>query len=229
MIGISAFSQKNNHVNKFATASLAFGAGQFSYVASINNNWQLGKKQKFEIGLGLRYTGNSGSNQYFTTAPAKLTSGKTGPAVFFADDIIPNIDSVLIAKYQANSLNLAINLGYNFSNKFSVGFNIDAIGFSFGGNKPGKYFNNAGSATNITAKPTAFNLLLISDNDLGSLNSEFFGQYKFNKKWSGRLAFQFLFNEYTTSTKVQTTPTGEKNDRFRSKQSGISFGIVRNF
>ena len=73
------------------------------------------------------------------------------------------------------------------------------------------------------AKPTSFNILLISDNDRGSLNSELYGKYYWNEKWGVKLAAQFLFTEYTTDTEVQQFP--EPNDRFRNKSLLIAAGI----
>lgn len=122
-------------------------------------------------------------------------------------------------------LNITINLGYNITPRWYAGFNIDAIGFSFGGEKNGRFItNNAGQT--VSAKPTGFNLLLISDNDKGSLNSELFVRYQWNKKWAARLGYQFLFTEYTTATEVQRFP--EANDRFRNKVSAVLFGVSYN-
>ena len=228
-ITVQLNAQKNNAVDKSASVTLAFGSSEFSTALGYQHLWKLGKKQKFGIGAGARLTNYFASNKYYTTAPAKLTSGKTGPAVFFADDIPQNIDSVFFKKTQTNSLNISLNFDYNIYKKITVGFNIDAIGFSFGGSQKGTFLGNAGASAATTAKPTNFNLLLVSDNDLGSLNSEFFAQYKFNKNWGAKIGFQFLFAEYTTATKVQTTPSGQKNDRFRNKSSAVSFGVTHQF
>ena len=125
-----------------------------------------------------------------------------------------------------NTLNLAINVGYRISPKFGVGFNIDAVGVSFGGKKEGSYINgNQGQAT--SAKPTSFNVLLIGNNDKGSLNSEFYLRYFIKEKFAIKLAYQYLFIEYTTDTKVQQLP--EANDRFRNKASLFSLGITKQF
>ncbi len=233
LVGITfltaAQSQNAARTNQFGAFSVGFGNKTATVAAAYNYHWKLGKKQKWEIGAGIRLTSAFGSNSYYTTAPAKLTSGKTGPGVLFAENIPQNIDSVLFKRTQVNALNLSVNFAYNFNAKFSAGFNIDAIGFSFGGNQKGSYLGNNGIGAATTAKPTSFNLLLVSDNDLGSLNSEIYGEYKFNSKWGARLGFQFLFNEYTTTTKVQTTPTGEKNDRFRVKLPGVSLGVSYSF
>ncbi|MEP7236747.1 MAG: hypothetical protein ABI685_02740 [Ferruginibacter sp.] len=226
----TAQEKKVRAVNQFADVTAGFGSSQVSGAASYVHTWKLGKRKKAEAGFGLRYTGYFGSNLYFKTAPAKLTSGKTGPGVLFADDITPNIDSVLFSKAQVNALNLSINFGYNFTKRFSIGLNIDAIGFSFGKKQSGIYYgNNFATGVPVTAKPTVFNLLLISDNDKGTLNSELFAKYKWNDSWGVKLAFQFLFAEYTTNTPVQTTPSGDKNDRFRKKMAGVGVGITYNF
>jgi hypothetical protein len=226
IVSIQVYAQTGKPVDKSASFSAAFGSSDFSTALAYQHLWKLGKKQKFGIGAGIRLSSYFGANKYYTTAPAKLTSGKTGPGVFFADNIPQNIDSVLFKKSQANSLNLSINFDYNIYKKITLGFNIDAIGFTFGGKQNGSYLGNNGVGAATTAKPTGFNLLLVSDNDLGSLNSEFYARYKFNEKWGVKAGFQFLFTEYTTTTKVQTTPDGQKNDRFRNKSSAISFGVT---
>lgn len=209
--------------------TLAAGGGSFTTALGYQHLWQVGKKKKLGLGIGARFTSAFGSNQYFTTAPAKLTSGKTGPGVLFSEDIEQNIDSVLFNRHQINSLNLSLHLHYRFAPKWGAGFNIDALGFSFGGEQRGQYLGNNGIGAATTGKPTGFNVLLISDNDKGSLNSEIFVDYALSKKWRAKLGYQYLFMEYTTRTEVQTTPDGQKNDRFRNKASGISLGLTYNF
>lgn len=222
-----SFAIQAQHGTKVQNLDLSgsIGSGQGTGAFSYNYNWQLGKKGRFEIGTGARLTSYFGTNQYYVTAPAKLTSGKTGPGVLFAENIIGNLDSVLFSNAQVSALNITVNLGYNITPKLYAGFSIDAIGFSFGGNKDGRYFNGNTSAP-VTAKPTGFNILLVSDNDRGSLNSEFFVRYKLNKQWGIKAGYQFLFTEYTTTTEVQTFP--EKNDRFRNKSSAFLLGVTYN-
>jgi len=216
-------------VDNFIELTGAIGSSQGSGSLGYVYNWKYGKHKRLELGLGLKFTSYFGSNLYFRTAPAKLTSGKTDPTVLFSDDIDQNIDSVLFPKAQTNFLNLNLNIGYNLSKKFYVGFSIDAIGFSFGKKQKGIYYgNNFAPGIAVTAKPTPFNVLLISDNDRGSLNSELFVRYKWNDSWGVKLGFQFLFAEYTTDKKVQTTPDGDKNDRFRKKMPGAGIGVTYN-
>ncbi|HEY9702165.1 MAG TPA: hypothetical protein V6C58_06950, partial [Allocoleopsis sp.] len=222
LLNAVVFSQTESKQVQMLDLSGSVGSSQGSFAASYIYNWQLGKKQKFLIGAGARLTSYFGSNQYFITAPAKLTSGSTGPGVLFKENITANIDSLLLSSTAINALNLSINLGYQLTSKVFAGFNIDAIGFSFGGERQAKYINGT-TVTNTTAKPTSFNALLVSDNDLGTLNSEFFITYKLKKNWSIKAGYQFLFTEYTTATNVQLLP--EPNDRFRNKVSAFSLGV----
>lgn len=208
---------------KYFEGTLALGKSQGSLAFAYHYGWKIGKKQKLELGTGLRLTGYLGHNQHYRTAPASITSGSTGPGVIFTDDIPANIDTVLFSAPNSYMLNLMITINYRLAAKWQAGFNIDAIGFSFGGTRSGTYINGT-TTFNTAANPTPFNLLLVSENDLGSLNSEMYVRYSIGGPWSLKLAYQLLFTEYTTETAVQTYP--EPNDRFRNKASMISIGVV---
>jgi hypothetical protein len=225
LTGTTVFSQTKSNKVQLLDLTGSIGSGQGTGSVSYIHNWQLGKKQKISIGAGARFTSYFGSNQYFITAPAEITSGSTGPGVLFRENITANLDSLLLASPSLNALNLSINIGYHITPRFFAGFNIDAIGFTFGGEKQAKYVNGT-TVINTTAKPSGFNALLISDNDLGTLNSELFITYSFNKKWSAKLGYQFLFTEYTTASNVQQFP--EPNDRFRNKVSAVAIGVRYN-
>lgn len=194
--------------------------GDFTTVAlSLNRLHGLGQSHRFRIGYGLRFTSAFGTNTDYRTAPAKLTSGSESIVALFSDDLVANIDTIRFPKTQINSLNISINLEYAISRKLEVGFNIDAIGVSFGGNQTGTFTANSPvrsslSGTAQEAKPTAFNLLLISDSDQGSLNSEAYVRYRFTPKVSVRGGLGFQFNEYTTLRKLTL-----ENDRFRAKSA----------
>lgn len=222
LITFPVVGQEAGKTSQYAEATLAAGSYQGSLALSWVHDWRLGKQKKFAIGLGGRFTSYVGQNQYYTTAPAKFTSGSTGPDVIFKDDIKGNIDSLLVRSPQVNALNVFINLDYRIGSRFIAGFNIDLIGISYGGSRTANYIN--GSSGKVTeASPTPFNLLLVSDNDLGSLNSEFYLKYYFKGKWGIKAGAQFLFTEYTTITAVQTYP--EANDRFRNKSLMFSLGV----
>jgi len=206
------------------TFAIGDSEGTVSFLYS--HQWELGNKKKFAVGLGGRFTTYTGANRYYRTAPAKLTSGSTGPLVIFKEDIPENIDSLLLKSPQVNSLNAAIVLRYQLSNQFQLGFSIDLIGFSFGAETTATYINGSQGSMEM-AKPSAFNILLISDNDRGSLNSEFYAIYSLKNNWGIKAAAQFHFTEYTTTTEVQQFP--EPNDRFRNKALLFAFGVTRKF
>jgi hypothetical protein len=208
------------------TIDLGFSIGnEFAVSASYFHNWKLWKKKKFEVGVGGRFSAFFGKDLYYTTAPARLTSGRTGPLVFFTEDIEANIDTLLLQKPNTNSVNLAVELGYNISSKLFVAFNIDVIGFTFGKKfNDGLYIRNNNGTTGISGKVAPFNILLISDNDRGSLSSELYLRYKFNKRWGIHGGVSFDFSEYKTDSEVQQSPS--PNDRFRYKSAGALVGVT---
>ena len=215
------FAQQAKTTDQF-DGTFSFGKYQGALSLHYSHLWKIGKSKKLAIGLGGRITSYLGANQYYITAPAKLTSGSTGPLVIFKENIDENIDTLLVKSPHVTMINVSIDIEYQFSSRFTAGFNIDAIGFSFGGKQPANYINGF-TGKNTSAKPTGFNALLISDNDRGSLNSELFAKYKLNDKWSVKAGAQFLFTEYTTETEVQQYP--EPNDRFRRKSLLLGLGV----
>lgn len=205
-------------------ASVNVGSGSFSTAFAWSHTYPIGKNKRFKLGYGVRLSNFFGSDLNYRTAPAKYTSGKESFAALFAEDINANIDTIRFNTAQTNSLNAGIYLNYllpTFKNKLELGVNIDAIGFSFGGKQNATY-----NGQTVAAKPTAFNALLISDSDLGSLNSEWYIGYLVSKKVTVQLGYTFIFSEYTTDTKIQQIPnSSDKNDRFRHKASQLMLGI----
>lgn len=193
--------------------SIAFGQS-FAPSLSYQKLYGLGKNKRFKMGWGLRANGLFGGEKNYRTAPARLTSGQYSIFALFADDLVGNIDTLRLSKTALGSLNAKIVLQYSFK-KFDIGFNIDAIGVSFGGKQSGKFVSAESPSLNSTtqmASPTTFNLLLISDSDLGSLNSELYASYHLNSKWSLRSGLSFQFLEYKTERLLTF-----ENDRFRHK------------
>lgn len=219
-IGQDEEPRSHNHL---ADLMLGVGSGQINLSTSYQISWKFGKNQKLRLGAGMRVNAFFASDKYFVTAPAKIVKGETGPGALFKKSIPANMDSVLFPSAQTYSINFLVHIGYDFSEKFGVGFNIDVIGASFGGTKSGTYINGTTSAPTAGA-PTGFNLLLVGENDLGSLNSEFFATYRLNKQWALKGGIQHIFMEYTTTSKVQQQP--EPNDRFRITPTVFCAGVV---
>lgn len=227
-ISITAQGQESRpHTNWF---DLVIGtSGDVTTVCnSYQHAWKFGQSKRLTLGIGMRLNGFSANNQFFVTAPAKISKGEAGPGALFKKTIPANMDSVQFGSVSLYAINFMVNIGYSFSDRFSAGFNIDLVGISLGKQKPGTYING-NSPDGITSKPvegapTGFNLLLIAENDIGSLNSEFFVAYRLSDHWSIKAGVQHLFMEYSTTTKVQQLP--EPNDRFRITPTVACAGVV---
>jgi hypothetical protein len=220
--------KKGYKYNNNFDLALSTSGNQSSGALSWVKFHSITKKKRFKIGYGIRFTSQVGKNLNYVTAPAIITSKQTGPQVLFSKIYTENIDTFFVAKSQNNSLNLSINLQYTIKGKFDIGFNIDAVGLSFGGKTSGKYiaYQSNDNGMQQFASPTSYNLLLVSDNDIGMLNSELYFRYWFNQKWAVRAGASFLFTEYTTNNKLRLD-----NDRWRNKSLmglvGITFSPFR--
>ncbi len=186
-------TQKGFKYNNNFDLALGIGDVEFSSALSWAKLHGIGKKKKFKIGYGLRLSNYFASDKVYKTAPANLIENK-------------KIDEIYISFAQTNSLNATINMQYSLSANIEFGFNIDAVGISFGAKQ-----NIARTGINVAkAAPTSGNFLLIGNNDIGSLNSEFYLRYWFSEKFAIRAGFSHLFSEYTTNTKL-----AYNNDRYR--------------
>jgi hypothetical protein len=193
--------------------------GTTSYgAASLVRLHSIGTRGKWKIGYGLRFTGASVSDGEFITAPALLTSGQEGPHVIFLETIEANLDTLTLSN-SIYSLNAAFYLEYALSSRWGLGFNIDVVGFSFGPSATGVFQSSLTNPSRSiqTASPTSFNLLLGSESDLGSLNSELYATYLLNNRWTLRGGAGFLFSEVTTDRELTF-----ENDRFRLKSLTFS-------
>jgi hypothetical protein len=207
----SLYAQQNNN---YAELGGGIGSSVGSINVALHKNWTLGKKDKFVIGTGIRFTSFFGTDVNFTSAPPDFTGDNK------------NIDTLFAPSPSMSSINALINLGYRLNNKLEVGFNIDVIGISFGTKGTPTFISN-GKKTATTANPTSTNILLVGDNDKGSLNSQLYIKYEISRNVGIKLAYQYLFNELTTETKIQTFPSA--NDRFRFKSTMVFAGISYSF
>jgi hypothetical protein len=187
---------------------------EFSPSFSYEKTYGLGLNKRFQIGWGIRANSYFSGKKPFITAPAELTSGKKSIAAFFTEYRPEYLDTLQLTKAAVVSINSKIVLQYKFK-KSEIGFNIDALGFSLGAMQSGTFFAKESTTFNKsqqTAKPTGINILLISDSDRGSLNSELYYRHWIKNKSALRVGISFQFIEYTTSNKLTF-----ENDRFRAK------------
>jgi hypothetical protein len=124
------------------------------------------------------------------------------------------LDTLYVSNSSVGSLNAAIYLEYKSTDRISVQFNIDAVGFSFGADRSGRFEAlSQGAVISVEqAKVTPLNLLLTGDYDIGRLNSEFSLNILLTEKLSIRPGVSFVFTEFTTYQKLEFN-----NDRFRHK------------
>lgn len=214
---------QNKETNSHAI-DFSFGVGKAGASPAIGyeNLYGIGKAKKLKIGYGLRYTGYFAQDKdiHFRTAPAKLTSGRYSIFALFSDDILNQIDTLHMHNLSTNSFNINTRFEYSVTKRIDLGFNIDIIGFTFGKQQEalfsGEVSDSQGKANNgktFNVKPAALNLLLISDSDIGSLNSEMYLRYWASPKVGIRAGASFQFIEYKSNQKVAFD-----NDRFRTKQ-----------
>lgn len=196
------------------------GSG-FSPALSFSQLWGIGKSNRFKIGYVVRVTSYFGGAADFRTAPAKFTSGTSSFAALAADDIVANIDTFRVKSFQTNAVNIGIVLQYALSNKLEVGINIDATGKTWGSTVSGDLISTRNKrkfqdgSTTSSSNPETYNFLLISDSDIGSLNSEIYARYWVTDKIGIRAGASFQFVELTTEKKVEIG--GRLNDTWRYK------------
>jgi hypothetical protein len=200
--------------------ALSTASGRFSAAASWTRLHDVGAKRRLQLGYGLRLTSFVAANKFYTTAPAKYTSTRQDITTIFSETIDANIDTLTTATAVTYSLNATLNAQYRLTSRWDIGFTIDLVGFGFG---PEKKFNIISSSFDSNqppvqaGKPTQFNLLLTSDNDIGSLNSEFFVRYWVTAAIGIRVGYTFLFSEYRTRQELSFDNGRIVNDRYRYK------------
>ncbi|OYZ43694.1 MAG: hypothetical protein B7Y19_09485, partial [Sphingobacteriales bacterium 24-40-4] len=135
MISINSLkSQTSNNRNEL-TLSSTFGEKQAVFSIAYAYNWQVGRKKKLELGLGVRLTNFNGNKINYTTAPANLSRTNTIPFLtVLSGQSYENWDSLEVQRPLIVALNTTANIKYHFSNKLSAGFNIDLFGVSIGRN-----------------------------------------------------------------------------------------------
>lgn len=193
-----------------ASGQLSFAPAEFSGALGLGRQHALGKKDRFLLGYGLRYTGYRGSNIDFITAPASLT-------------LEDKLDTFSMSSAGTHAFNLYLSLGYQITPKISFMFDIDLVGASLGAEQTGAFVSTdqPGFNGNYTAQPTVLNLLLVGDNDRGTLASNFSLNYQLSEPWGLKLGMAYLFTEYTAGQELAF-----ENDRFRRKSAQAMLGVT---
>ncbi|GAB3563509.1 hypothetical protein GCM10027578_07320 [Spirosoma luteolum] len=186
----------------------------------------IGQHKLFSVGWTLRFGAFYGDNINYTTAPARLTRGKTGFAALSADEIPANIETVRFDYAVLTSANVGVRAQINLG-RLELGGSADLIGLTLGRTRTGRFLNSAGrfrvdSATTApftganafqAARPTRFNARMLGDNDMGSLSTELFARFRINQ----RIAIKAGYQWQTTEMKVSNRDVVADNDRYRNR------------
>lgn len=179
---------------------VALGAGDGSFLGSLSYQFTkaLGKNDQWRLSYGLRFTLFSGKKDMeFYSAPIDYYL------------IEENTDTLQVTSPGQSNLALYIGASYVIKNKLELGFNIDALGYTFGRETEATFLGNNQKLT-TTVNPNQPTALLVGANDRGMIKAEFFVGYHVNDHWSARLGFNNNFVEYKTETELQ-----KGNTRFR--------------
>jgi hypothetical protein len=179
------------------------GDGIFTGAFSWSQTHGINSSNKLRIGYGVRFSAFGGNNLTYITAPAHLTSD------------VETIDSLHVNNAMTMGVSATINLEYAFNEKLTFGFNIDAVGLGLGPATDATFESSIATEEMLlsqSASPTSLNLLLVGDNDIGHLKSEFYVAYALSEKTMIRAGLDMTFSEYTTANKLT-----HDNDRFRYK------------
>jgi hypothetical protein len=222
-----SFAQQVHDDSQWLDISATVARKQSVLSASWVKNWDIGKAKKIELGIGARLSLYGGNDRAFITAPAKYARTNTTPFyIVIAGQKTWCWDTLTVEEPFTASLNLSGNAGYHFAKNWYAGLNIDLIGFSMGSSSSAVLQSNGNQLIEKKARPYNFNLLLTGDNDLGTLNSEFFIRYQINEQMAIKAIYQFFFTEYKTTTISQTAPDGAEITRFRNKVNAGGLGLV---
>lgn len=196
-----------------AESSLSVNANEFSANVGLGALHNVGKQKRLLLGYGLRLGGYAGQNITYITALAALTLDE-------------KIDTFTMASPALVTLNTYVSLGYQLNDKWAFMFDIDVIGISMGGTSSGQFSSGPFPAFNgvYDANPTSPNILLVGDNDRGSLNSTLAARYRLNENMQLKFGFTYLFTEYTTVQELSYA-----NDRFRRKSGQLMLGLNYQF
>jgi hypothetical protein len=189
--------------------SLASSLSSNALALSINRLHPIAFKKRFSIGYGARFTGFYGQDNGYVTAPAEISEGN-----FLKLQNEEKLDTLYMSHASVGMLNLAIFLDFKITKRLSAQFNIDAVGFSFGASRTGRFeaLSQEYSISEEDASVTTANWLFTGDYDHGSLNSEMTINYLITERLLIRPGVSFLFTEFTTKNKLAFD-----NDRFRNK------------
>ena len=199
---------KNKMLLEEVGLSGAIGSNFFAPSLFYQHSWRLGAKQRWDLTYGARVTSYFGSDIHHASAP---------PA-YYGDPTLE--DSVFVVSPRMSNVAIYVGATYSIKNKVPIGFNIDAIGYTFGGDLEGIYTGD-GISTPVTVNPGSITALLVGPNDIGMLKAEFFVGYRINNNFTVRAGINNMYTEVRTPTELQVG-----NTRYRAENMGGLISLV---
>lgn len=179
---------------------LALSAQENGFLGSLayQRTRMLGRQGQWRLSYGIRYSNFRGRNLEFYSAPVDFYG------------IEEKTDTLFAASPSQNNIALYLGASYNSSGLAEVGFNIDALGYTFGQKTDATFFGS-GQQIITTASPNQPTVLLVGARDIGMIKAEFFAAFHLTDTWTLRFCFNNNFLEYKTATELQ-----KGNTRFRA-------------
>lgn len=196
-----------------------------------NQYLKVDRKGIFQVGWGIRGSQLQTNTLAYTTAPSKLTKGKSGMALN-APIALKNIDTLQI-RTGITSFNFNVAVQISLFDRLDIGANADILGLALGTRRSGFYLGSSGFSkvdslnlhrTYQGASPTGLAIQLPGDHLKGTLNSELFARLRFTEKVAVKVSYMLAVSEYKTDNVLV-----DDNQRFRLRSKmfyiGISFPI----
>lgn len=236
----AAFSQ--SYTSNRLNSGMDIGAGfkkdylvpSLTYYEMLN----LDSKQIFSIGWTVRVGAFYGDNLNYTTAPARLTRGKTGFAALNAPLVEANIDTMRFDWVTVTSANIGVRAQVRLG-PVEIGGSADLLGFAFGKSREGRYRSSTGvfEAADSTgnpieltfrnnpkqyAQPQRVNVRMLGDNDRGALATDVYIRFRLMRRLAVRAGYQWV----TTEMRASNLNIVDENQRFRNRASMAYVGLT---
>ncbi len=237
---VSAHSQTRNRVGSGLDVGVGFKVDNVNPSVQYYQLLHLLPERRFSIGWTARLSPFFGHKLDFITAPAGLSRGKTGFDAIGAPYVPANLDTITFSNVSATALNFGIRVQGRFG-PVEIGASADLLGLTIGGGQSGVYRSSTGkfvagitaagadsvvafTGTNVNqlAHPTAGNLRLFGDNNIGTLGTEVFVRVFLNQRIAVKIGYQWVITEMTNSNRDIVA----NNDRFRYTTSMTYVGLT---
>lgn len=164
----------------FVSLSYGYAPDPELHIASVDayRVWPVGLKGRLMAGGGVRYNYQGGNSP----VTLDLVEAEGQPEVTVSGLVVHN-------------LALFAEASYRISDRLEGGFNIELVGVTLG---PEQTVALEGAPRTVEPEPVA--LLLVGENDLGTLNSEFFAAYRVSERLWLRANLSYVVNNYLTTT-----------------------------